>query len=183
MLEFYHPNAHETLKRNYLAGFIREEANRFKNQNYEKHSARYKLTAISYFGDWLKENGISLKKLQKSDVDRFLKEFRPRKKCNEFYDKCIHRGVVRCAALRVLSHSFEKYPEKTKKTAIQREIGDFAEHLDKNYGIAIPTIRRYKNYLEVFLKHHFAPGRRISMKKLTPRKIRDFILKLPPIKD
>jgi site-specific recombinase XerD len=182
MLEFYHPTKIDQLRKNLLADFMELEAVQLKTLGYYFEFAQYLLTCISYFGDWMRKNRISLKTLKNEDARMFLDQFSPlgRRKHKRKKKFC---NILRCAVLRVLKHSIKQHPEKLLKTPIQREVHGFVEHLIRNRGIAMSTVKMYQIYLTDFLEHFFEKGRRISTKKLTPRMVRDYIMGLPPTQD
>ena len=178
MLEFYHPNKVSILKNNILAQFMEMEAVRLRSQGYAFKHARDILMCISYFGDWLKTNRIKLKNIDIKTVTRFFEEFKTPTIRKDNAKKISEISRIRSATLSVLDYVKKQYPESMQRTPIQREAYLFYQFLIDGRNIAVRTAERYKQFLSTFLEYFF-DGKKISIKSLTPRMIRDYIEQVP----
>lgn len=182
MLKYYHPLKVDVFKKNPLAKVLELEAARLKSQVYQTEYAKQILNNIAYFGDWLKKNGICIKSVDKETAIRFLGQFRPPRNPLPANRLKNARIIARAAVYSAVKHIEELYPESRLKTPIQREIYAFHKYLLEDLNLANYTRRRYEIYLEFFLEYFFH-GRRISLKFLTPKMIRDYVDQVPTIAD
>jgi site-specific recombinase XerD len=104
---------------------------------------------------------------------QFLKQFRPptfRKDSKETSD----RPVIRCAVYRTIKLIDKKYPNRFLKSAAQKEVHEFYTYLVDECNLAVSTCQRYKSLAESFFTHFFG-DKKITIKSLTPRMIRDYV--------
>lgn len=182
MLKYFHPLKIDVFKKNRLAKILELEAVRLKTQGYQVDYAKQLLNYIAYFGDWLKENGISVKHVDKETAIRFLEQFKPPKNPLPASRLKGVRCIAKSAVYSVVKHVEELYPESRLKTPIHREIHAFHKYLLDDLNLAKYTRRRYEIYLEMFLEYFFH-GKRINLKALTPKMIRDYVDQVPSIVD
>lgn len=182
MLAIYHPNRLAEFSKNYLAEFMEAEAVRLRKQRSSFHTARHILVCISYFGDWLKKHKIPLDNVNESVGTRFLSQFRPPTKRKDNSTSSYKFRLIGVAVRSVVRHAKELYPEKIPKISRQREIIDYYDYISNTCNISKNTCVRYRGFLETFLESFF-PGNKISLYKMTPRMIRDYINQVPSTLD
>jgi len=133
-LELYYTKKHaEKLKANYLAPFMEETAEDFRGKGFCDQYAKEILYGMSVFGDWLKENNVSLALVDQNHVDEFISDlFVQRAAVNKIRINGKLFETKRIAARLAVTMIHRIYPRP--KTAFEIFYkNDHVEKLRRNY--------------------------------------------------
>jgi site-specific recombinase XerD len=184
MLKHYYPQKEkrEPLEQNYLAPFIKEAARRFKEQDYPTRYARACLLNMSYFGDWLRENNIPVRRATFDHARAFTKQFVPPMFMDQPHRASTKRkGANRAAPRLAVVLIRKKYSTAVRRNPIQVEVDEYADHLARNRGLGEGTISNHKRCLKEFLEYYFA-GEKVKIAELTASHIRDYFTEFPRVR-
>lgn len=176
MLDYYFRRRKRlaALKRNPLAPFLEEAADRYHAEGYVHKYAQEALGRAASFGEWLRTRRVPLDRIGEEHVDGFLHWFVP-----GLSEKSTHKKRLTLAATRsVLALIRARYPMTLVPSPVQAEVGRYLEHLRRNRGLAESTLEAYRLYLEQFLTFCFKQGS-IDYSAITAAGIHAYVDGLP----
>jgi site-specific recombinase XerD len=162
------------MKRNLLAPFLEEAADRYRAEGYCYKYAQRGLRYAASFGDWLQTRGVPLDRIAKEHVDGFLQWIVPTPP-----EKFIYARTRALAAARfVLALVQAKQPIVLALSPAQAEVARYVEHLRCNRGLAEGTLEHHQRNLELFLTSCFKQ-QQVDHSAITAARIHEYVDGLP----
>jgi site-specific recombinase XerD len=162
------------MKRNLLAPFLEEAADRYHAEGYVHKYAQEALGCAASFGEWLRTRQVPLDRISEEHVDAFLHWF-----VSGPPEKFAHKRRLTLAATRsILALIRARYPLALAPSPVQAEVGRYVEHLRRNRGLAEATLELHQRYLEQFLTSCFKQGN-VDYSAITAARIHAYVDGLP----
>jgi len=182
MLELYYVRRKNQvrLEQNHLATIIETAACRFVEQGYPIPYGKANLMYMAYFGDWLRDQQVTVDKVTAEHGQDFLRQFVPPKFRGqpERVSPLQERRALLAAIRLALALIHERHPVATVFHPAQIEVGRYVDHLRRDRGLAEGTVEHHERCLGEFLTHCFG-DEPIDIAWLTADRIHAYIDALP----
>jgi site-specific recombinase XerD len=147
---FIFPRTIERLRQGPLSKYLDAYSAAQFEHGYERHSIRQQILVIADFSGWIERQGIAVRSLEATDVDRFLR-FRQQQ-------QRVRRGDP-TALKRMLAMLREKGVLKKRKAAasnaLSKVTAEFQRYLSEERGLSPATLLNYVPVIEQFLSESF----------------------------
>jgi len=161
------------LRRSYLADILEEMAAIYHEWGSSRANTTTRFRGTYYFGEWMRENVISPKKVTPEDVDRFSAQFVPPLRKDRFH-KNSYDGGLKAGVNMALKLLRQKYPPKA--SFIDREITSYTEFLRQKRALADNSVANHVFTIRPFLEAMFGKGP-IRPGRVEPNDVHRYVLK------
>ena len=176
MLEYYfkRPRVQRRVRTNLLYRQIRKVINYLHDCGYRPNTIQSYVQKIEHFGNWLKNNNIPVRSINKNMIDVFIRKHLLKCHCSV---PCPCRRIDVRAALNCLLYILPPCNHKPKIlliTPADKEIKKFKVYLNDACGFSNSTIHYHTRNIKEFLVERFGKGL-IKHKDITPAQIIKYV--------